>query len=43
MLDDSIISSWSMIMRHYLAYKKKDDVIVFSIDLIKYYAGLSLA
>lgn len=40
MLDDSILSAWSMLMQYYLASTLNDDIIVFTVDLIKYYAGL---
>ena len=42
MLDDSTISAWSVLMNYYLSYTKTDHIILFPLDLMKYYAGISL-
>lgn len=42
MLDDSVLTAWAMMMQYYLAFSQNDSIIVFPVDLLKNYSGISL-
>lgn len=40
MLDDSTLSAWAVLMQYLLAQTHNDNIIVYALDLFKYYTGI---